>query len=227
MEGKKTNAISIIDSVNLNQVSAIIAKITQFQSLLQSQLKAGTDYGIIPGTNKPTLLKPGAEKILMMMGITSQYEVIESVEDYDRGFFGFTVKCILSHNGLTITEGLGHANSREKRYVSEKVDAYSIANTCLKMAKKRAQVDAVLTVASLSEVFTQDVEDMEIPGIVEPAREYTPDDAAGVVVTFGKYRGKTLGEIAAIDKEYVHWLADKAEKADMRNAAKAVLEGGA
>jgi len=227
MEEKKPNAISIIDSVNLNQVSALMAKINQFQSVVQSQLKAGTDYGIIPGTKRPTLLKPGAEKILMLMGITSQYELIEKVQDYDKGFFAFTVKCILSHNGLVITEGLGHCNSREKRYVSEKVDAYTIANTCLKMAKKRAQIDAVLTVASLSDVFTQDVEDMEIPGIVEPAREYTSDDAAGVVVTFGKYRGKTLSEIAAIDKKYVHWLADKAEKADMRNAAKAVLEGGA
>ena len=37
--------------------------------------------------------------------------------------------------------------------------ALFLANTVLKMAKKRAQVDAVLTVASLSEIFTQDMED--------------------------------------------------------------------
>lgn len=39
-------------------------------------------------------------------------------------------------------------------------DANSKANTILKMAKKRAQIDAVLTVASLSEIFTQDFDDL-------------------------------------------------------------------
>lgn len=39
-------------------------------------------------------------------------------------------------------------------------DANSKANTILKMAKKRAQVDAVLTVANLSELFTQDFDDL-------------------------------------------------------------------
>jgi len=36
-----------------------------------------------------------------------------------------------------------------------------VANTILKMAKKRAQVDAALTALSASEEFTQDVEDMD------------------------------------------------------------------
>jgi hypothetical protein len=36
-----------------------------------------------------------------------------------------------------------------------------VANTILKMAKKRAQVDAALTVLSASEEFTQDVEDLD------------------------------------------------------------------
>ena len=37
------------------------------------------------------------------------------------------------------------------------------ANTVLKMAKKRALVDAVLTVTGASDMFTQDIEDMDIP----------------------------------------------------------------
>ena len=35
-----------------------------------------------------------------------------------------------------------------------------VANTILKMAKKRAQVDAVITVTAASDIFTQDIEDM-------------------------------------------------------------------
>lgn len=223
MADKDVNAIAIIDTVNINRVGDMISKINQFQNVVQAHLKAGTDYGIIPGTKKPTLLKPGAEKILMLMGISSQYELIERVQDYEKGFFAFTVKCILSRNGYVITEGLGHCNSREKKYVSEKVDAYTTANTCLKVAKKRSQVDAVLTIASLSDVFTQDVEDMAIDGPEEPVREYAPNDAANVVITFGKYRGKTLGEIVATDRKYVQWLSEKANSADVRSAAMTVL----
>jgi len=131
-------------------------------NVIQKTLKEGHDYGVIPGTgNKPTLLKPGAEKILMLMGVTSEYQLVERVQDYEQGFFAFTVKCVLSKNGQVITEGLGHCNTLEKKYRSERQDPYTLANTCLKMAKKRAQIDAVLTIASLSEVFTQDLEDLE------------------------------------------------------------------
>jgi len=189
-------ALSIIDSVDLQQVSATMQKIAQFQAVVQRTLKKDHDYGIIPGTgDKPTLLKPGAEKILMLMGLTSEYDVIEKVQDYDKGFFAFTVKCTLYKKDLKITEGVGHANTKEakyaRRWVTEKKlpdgvdknsllkrekegrygkyteyqiendDPYTLVNTVLKVAKKRAQVDAVLTVASLSEIFTQDLEDYE------------------------------------------------------------------
>ncbi len=47
-----------------------------------------------------------------------------------------------------------------KQYRVENEDICSIANTILKMAKKRAEIDAALLVGSLSELFTQDVEDL-------------------------------------------------------------------
>lgn len=164
-ELSKQTSLSIIDNVNLQQVQATMQKIAQFQAVVQKTLKKGHDYGVIPGTgDKPTLLKPGAEKILMLMGLTSEYDVIEKVQDYDGGFFAFTVKCTLYRGEQKITEGVGHANTKERRYISGKQqDPYTLANTVLKMAKKRAQVDAVLTVASLSDIFTQDLEDMADP----------------------------------------------------------------
>lgn len=191
------NALTIIDSIQTNAVAETMQKISIFQNLIQKNLKEGHDYGTIPGTQKPTLLKPGGEKILMLMGVTSEYEITERIQDYDNGFFAFTVKAVLSKNGQKITEGLGHANTRESRYTNrwvtekkipegidkttlktrekeskfkegetyteyliENSDSYTLANTVLKMAKKRAQIDAVLTIASLSEIFTQDMEDL-------------------------------------------------------------------
>ena len=46
------------------------------------------------------------------------------------------------------------------KYRIENVEIFNYVNTILKMAKKRAFVDAILQVASLSEMFTQDIEDL-------------------------------------------------------------------
>lgn len=54
--------ISIIESVDVTASQGTMRKITQLQAAVQSTLKKDHDYGVIPGTNKPTLLKPGAEK---------------------------------------------------------------------------------------------------------------------------------------------------------------------
>lgn len=222
-EVQNTNALSIIDNVNLQQISGTMQKIAQFQGVVQQTLKQNHDFGVVPGTgSKPTLLKPGAEKILMLLGLSSEYEIIEQVQDYDKGFFAYTVRCVLTKNGQVITEGLGHCNSREKKYMSEKQDVYMLGNTCLKMAKKRAQVDATLTVAALSEIFTQDIEDMDIQG--NPTENtYNPkvDDPADIVLTFGKHKGKKLGDIPT---DYVEWLAEKAKDQWLRDAAKKMLE---
>lgn len=155
-------SLSIIENVSLNQVSSTLQKISQFQGLIHSQLKQNRDFGVIPGTPKPTLLKPGAEKILMLMGVRSEFEIVDSTRDFERGFFQYQVRCKLIKGDIVITEGLGACNTKEKKYV--KMDAFTMDNTVLKMAKKRALIDATLLVASLSEVFTQDIEDLDLNG---------------------------------------------------------------
>jgi uncharacterized protein (DUF3820 family) len=198
------NSMSIIDSVDLESVKNTLSKINQFQVVVQNTLKANHDYGIVPGTSKPSLFKPGAEKILMMFGVTSEYEVTERVQDYEKGFFAFTVKCLIYKNGMKITEGVGHCNTKEKKYINQ--DPYTLANTCLKMAKKRAQIDATLTLASLSEIFTQDIEDMQEFVQTEQVETMTAQDAAQIKLTFGKYKGKTLKEIYKAQPDYLEWL---------------------
>ena len=150
----------------------------------------------------------------MLLGLTSEYDIIEKIQDYEKGFFAFTVKCKLSKNGQTITEGLGHCNSMEKKYASEKVDVYTIANTCLKMAKKRSQVDASLTVASLSEIFTQDIEDMGKVDQSEKIENMSLEDASNFKITFGKNKGKTLGELYKTDMGWIEWYMNKCDKQD-------------
>lgn len=201
---KQANSLSIIESVDIGAVQSTLTKINQFQAVVQNTLKKNHDYGVIPGTPKPTLLKPGAEKIQMLLGVTSEYEVIERVQDYDKGFFAFTVRCVIHKNGMKITEGVGHCNTRERKYVNQ--DPYTLANTCLKMAKKRAQIDATLTLASLSEVFTQDIEDMQEFIQSEQVETMTAKEAAQIKLTFGKHKGKTLKEIYQAHPDYLDWL---------------------
>jgi hypothetical protein len=188
-------SLSLIENLNVAQVSQVIQKISQFQAIVQKTLREGHDYGIIPGTGgKPTLLKPGAEKILMLMGVTSEYELIERIQDYENGFFAYTIRCVLSRNGQVITQGVGHCNNREKKYRSEKQDPFTLANTCLKMAKKRAQIDAVLTIASLSEVFTQDIEDMDFEPEAPRAQQQR------------QQRASNTGGVSDAQIKYIHKL---------------------
>ncbi|OJG76545.1 hypothetical protein RV10_GL003682 [Enterococcus pallens] len=218
-----------------NQLKAI----DNFQMVVQKTLRVDQDYGTIPGTNKPTLLKPGAEKILMLMGLTSEYEIVDKVENYTEGFFAYTVKSSLYKDGLLITEGFGSANTKETRYRQNEwneaehkkiwnggyQDPYTLVNTVLKMAKKRAQVDAALTVGSLSNVFTQDIEDMKELLDKEQMETMNDKDANNMKITFGKYKGQTLVEVLKKDRSYIEWISKNAKQDSLKKAASMLLEG--
>ena len=124
-------------------------------------LVPGTDYGIIPHCNKPSLLKPGAEKIMNFLGLIARTEIVNRMENYEKGFFSYEAKVFLiDYNGVVRGEGIGACNSQESKY--QKQSGFSLQNVILKMTKKRALVDAVLNVGNLSARFTQDVEDMNL-----------------------------------------------------------------
>lgn len=156
-----TMSDDIIDNMSSNQIKKELEKINVFSTVINKTLVSGTDYATIPHTSsKPTLLKSGAEKIFTLLRLVSKYEIISKVEDYDKGFFAYKIKCTLyNSSGQIKTEGLGAANTRESRYIRQ--DAFTLQNTVLKMAKKRAQVDAALTVSALSSMFTQDLDDVQ------------------------------------------------------------------
>lgn len=243
--------MKVIDSIEVNEVASTLNRVAEMQTIVSKSLKEGHDYGTIPGTPKPTLYKPGAEKILMLFGLTSEYEIINQIEDWQKGVFSYTVKAIISSGGNKVTEGLGSCNSLEDKYryrwayesevpvhldksqlkKNEKTNKYRIpndeiytqVNTLLKMAKKRAQIDAVLTVASLSEVFTQDVEDLKTFLDSEATDNLTLKDVRNTKVTFGKHKGKTLEQLEKEDIGYLKWLKENALDAFMRKAVGMIL----
>lgn len=286
------NAMSIIEETNMVTAAATLRSISNFQAVVQKTLVSGSDYGIIPGTKKPTLFKPGAEKINMLFRVNPKYEFMDRVADYDKGLFVYEIRCTLYKSmvmdgvlvEMPVAQGVGSCNSREKKYrwvsvyenevpadvdintlkketkkgkggstytkyMMENPDPCSIANTILKMAKKRAYVDATLQLAALSEIFTQDIEDMPQvishddddgydaaaakagpEGIVgartaAPATATPLADPGAYILTFGnKHKNKTLREIMQDDATYLGWVVDSSNAyAETKTAIKRFL----
>jgi len=196
------------------RIEDVLAQVALIQNVMQSVMKKDEHYGVIPGAKKPSLLKPGAEKICFTFRLAPEYEVIE--REMEHGHREYRVNCILrTVTGRSMGQGVGCCSTMESKYryrtgpkestgrpvpheywqmrksdptkalgliggkghvvakedgmwqiftQGEKVENDSIAdtyNTVLKMAKKRAHVDAVLTATAASDIFTQDVEEIQ------------------------------------------------------------------
>src|SRR5580698_1964993 len=73
-------------------------RLIEFQSFVREYLREGEDFGTIPGTPKPTLYKPGADKLCELYGLSDNYEILTQVEDFkaDPPLFDYTIKCTLT-----------------------------------------------------------------------------------------------------------------------------------
>ncbi len=225
---------------------------------VKQQMLEGTDYGKIPGTPKPTLLKPGAEKLVDIFRCTPKFKLMKVVEDFDKGFFNyiFRVQLYQRDAGVVLAEGYGSANSREGRYRwreaqrlcptcqkpciitgkkeygggyvcfakkggcgakfatgapeiekqevgrVENDDIATMANTILKMAKKRALVDGAIALARCSDMFTQDKDDdVEQPAPPREAPQPSTVTRAEAVKQQLKSRGLNLVDVKAGETE--------------------------
>ncbi len=164
-------------AVSLEEANRRVKMLAEF---VRGHMVEGEDYGIVPGTNtKPTLFKSGAEKLNAIFGLAPIVEVVGRSEDWDKGFVSYEVKVTLinKRNGQVEAEGIGCCNSRERRYKNQ--DAANVANTILKMSKKRALVDATLSATRASGMFTQDLEDMDLDD--RPGARRAPERESGFV----------------------------------------------
>lgn len=196
-------------------------RLAELQKFVKFYLKEEEDFGTIPGTAKPTLYKPGADKLCDIYGLADTYRITNRTEDWGSNLFDYEVECTLINrrNLRLVATGLGSCNSYEGKYrwrdtkrkcplcgketvikgreeygggwlcwkkdgksdgcgskwpdgateiESQQVgrvendDIPTLKNTLLKMAKKRAKVDAVLSATRSSGIFTQDIEDWTV-----------------------------------------------------------------
>ncbi len=227
-------AVAVVESVVPTfaiSASEHQTSVQEFVAFVKDQMVEGVDFGTIPGTNKPTLLKAGAEKLCWLFGLTIDEPSLDRKEEWDREppLFAYlaTQRLVDRRTGKVIATGVGACNSMESKYRyraggrscpecgsesvikgkeeygggwlcwkkkggcgskfddgdgriaaqaerAENPDTADVQNTILKMAAKRALVDATLKAVRGSGVFTQDIEDMGT--IEQPA--YEPAAAA-------------------------------------------------
>ena len=209
------SAIQLREQVNL------------IQEIMKEVMQDGQHYGLIPGCgDKPSLLKPGAEKLMFTFRLVPdpEVEVFDLYHQTVPGHREYRVKVkIYSRGGEYMGGGVGSCSTMEGKYrfrggektgtgkpipkeywnlrkdgknseaqdligghgfshgkingaweiceMGEKMEHDNPAdfyNTCEKMAKKRALVDATLTVTAASDIFTQDIEEMVDNGVMTP-----------------------------------------------------------
>ena len=117
-----TMAISVVPDFAIGPEEAK-ARFEQFKQFVREQMTPGIDYGIIPGTTKPTLLKPGAQKIANLFGLAVEQEIITRIEEWHPAdgaypLFHYHSKTRLRsmRTGLVVAEGEGSANNYAAHY---------------------------------------------------------------------------------------------------------------
>jgi hypothetical protein len=197
------------------QVSAteLVERLAVIREAQDKAMVKDVDYGIVPGTAKPTLLKPGAEKLGVLFQLDIEPETTKTWGPGDHLTVECTATVYHAPTGARLGKGEGICSTREKKYAKRKQervcpvcnmpavikgkqeygggwlcwkkkdgcgatwpdgtagierqdvgeienpDLPDLWNTVVKMAEKRARVDAVLAVTGASALFTQDAED--------------------------------------------------------------------
>lgn len=127
-------------------------------------LRRNTEFGKYGKANKPSLLKAGAEKILLEYGITTKFFIENAVEHFGEDgsapFFFYRVRGEFWKGDTLITTTVASANSNES--ACGRASKFDVANQRLKIARKRALVDGAILIAGIGGLFTADLEDSNL-----------------------------------------------------------------
>jgi len=238
---EQTRAVAQIPDLKPMSVQQVVGQVQLIHEIMSAVMTDKVHFGTIPGCgDKPTLFKAGAEKLCLAFHFRPRYKVETSRED---GHIRHTVTTSLYNPaGEFMGEGVGECSTAEEKYAWRKVwdeewnatalemrriksgkyptkqvrtNVADVANTVLKMAKKRSLVDATLTACAASDILTQDLEDIpaeyrgqhpeDLPRHTQPAAPAIPmitadqtktirESVDGVVIT----NDWVIGQLAAI-----------------------------
>jgi hypothetical protein len=221
-------------------IDQLIERAELVKQAMKAAMVQGEHYGVIPGTgSRPTLLKPGAEKLCTLFRCAPDFTILRSTETAEE--ITFVIRCDLIHSptGQVVGSGIGSCSSRESKYAWRKSqrkcpacgkatiikgrpeygggwvcwskskadacgakfadvdkaiteqpegripnpDLHDQHNTILKMAQKRALIAASLVAFAASDVFTQDLEDVDHGVTPAPPQAQPAAPAPGAKMT--------------------------------------------
>jgi hypothetical protein len=140
VEMKPGGALAATQSSGRMQLAEIIQHIALVQEVMHTVMKPDVHYGVIPGTDKPTLYKNGAEVLCMVFRIAQSYEVTDmSTPDTVR----YRSVCTGSHqlSGVVLGAGMGEASSGEEKYKWRKAYKEEFDATPVHMRREKSGYD--------------------------------------------------------------------------------------
>jgi len=179
----------LVQSSGRLSASEVVQHAVVVQEVMRAVMKPEVHYGKIPGTDKPTLFQPGADVLCMTFRIAAEFSV-EDLSTDDAIRYRVTCRGVHQTSGVTLGSGIGEGSTAEEKYkwrraVNDKefeasppsmrrvkfaknyevkqvrTEPADVANTVLKMAAKRAKIAMVLNVTAASDMFGQDLEDLD------------------------------------------------------------------
>lgn len=200
----------------------LVARLDLIKTAMRTAMQEGIDYGRIPGAPKPTLFKPGAEKLAVLFRLDVQ-TVTEKIWGPGEHLTVSGMTTVFhAPTRVRLGNGEGMCTTRERNYAKRQanrscpqcgvdaiikgkdeygggwvcfakkggcgwkwpdgapaIEAQAVGeidnpdlpdfwNTVVKMAKKRAVIDAILLTTGASAIFTQDVGEGGAPAPPEP-----------------------------------------------------------
>lgn len=93
-------------------------KYNAVQEFFKEVMVKDEDFGVIPGTQKPSLYKPGAEKLCELYGFAALVKSKTEERNFDTGFYRveFVLQMVHRSSGVIIGEGVGECSTYESKY---------------------------------------------------------------------------------------------------------------
>lgn len=107
------NELAIVENRPLTKAD-VVAQKRLIREVMESVMKEGTHYGVIPGCKQPSLFKAGSEAILSTFRIAVEPS-IEDLSTYDVYRYRVTLRGILP-SGEIVGAGVGECSTDEEKY---------------------------------------------------------------------------------------------------------------
>ena len=98
-------------------VEQLVGQVNLIQKVMEAVMKDGEHFGVIPGCGKkPSLLQPGAQKLLVTFRLAPEYQITE--KSIEKGHREYVVQCTLKTigSGSFVGQGAGSASTMEGKW---------------------------------------------------------------------------------------------------------------